>query len=474
MRSSNAPDVPHPARSHDCPSTTAVRGRLVWFRDDPFLRPSAEALEYVEDGLLVCQEGRIVAAGDYGRLVRALPPGVTVESYRDKLILPGLVGSHAHYVQMRIIASYGEQLPEWLQDYVYPEEVRFTDPAYARSIAALFCDELLRNGTTTAMVYCAPSPQSVDALFEESVGRGMRLVAGKVMMDRNALPGMLDSSPEQAYEDCAKLIDRWHGVGRSVYAVTPRFAFTCTPGMLSAAGALWREHPGTRLQTHVSENTREIELVKGLFPRPPYKDYIDVYEKHGMLGPGAVFAHAVHLGKREWRRLHETGSGVSHCPSSNLFLGSGLFRMKRAVKPGRRVPVGLGSDVAGGTSLSLLQTASEAYKVGALRRYPMDGVQLFYLATTGSATAMRLEHLIGSLEPGHEADFIVLDPAATPTLDARTSGDDSIDDLLFSLAVMGDDRTVLATYVAGRLAHHRDTCPAPMPVRLNETRGPEK
>ncbi|WP_380280878.1 guanine deaminase [Kitasatospora purpeofusca] len=474
MRSSHAPDAPDPGRSHHrCQGTTAVRGRLVWFRDDPFLTSSDEALVYVDDGLLVCQDGKIVAAGDYGRLVRALPPGVTVESYRDKLILPGLVGSHAHYVQMRIIASYGEELPEWLQDYVYPEEIRFSDPAYARPIAALFCDELLRCGTTTAMVYCAPSPQSVDALFEESVGRGMRLAAGKVLMDRNAPPEMLDSSPEQAYEDSAKLIERWHGVGRSVYAVTPRFAFTCTSRMLSVAGALWREHPGTLLQTHVSENVREIQQVAELFPPPQYRDYVDVYEQHGLLGPGAVFAHAVHLSKREWRRLHETGSGVSHCPTSNLFLGSGLFRMKRAVKPGRRVPVGLGSDVAGGTSLSLLQTASEAYKVGALRQYPMDGVQLFYLATVGSATAMRLDHLIGSLEPGHEADFIVLDPAATPTLDARTAGDDSIDDLLFSLAVMGDDRTVLATYIAGRLAHYRDACPKPLPVRLTDTRGAE-
>ncbi|GCD42826.1 guanine deaminase [Streptomyces paromomycinus] len=475
MRSSCAPDAACPDRPSGGPSgcqgTTAVRGRLVWFRDDPFLTSSDEALVYVDDGLLVCHDGKIVAAGDHGRLVRDLPPGVTVESYRDKLILPGLVGSHAHYVQVRIIAEYGEELLDWLRDYVYPEERRFADASYARPIAALFCDELLRNGTTTAMVHCATSPQSVDALFEESVGRGMRLVAGKVLMDRKAPSDVLDSSPEQAYEESRKLIERWHGVGRSVYAVTPRFAYTCSSEMLRVAGALWREHPGTLLQTHLAENRWEVAKVAELFPPPRYRDYVDVYEKHGLLGPGAVFAHAVHLRKREWERLHHTGSGVSHCPTSNLFLGSGLFRMKRAARRSRRVPVGLGSDVAGGTSLSLLQTASEAYKVGALRGYPMDGVKLFYLATVGSATAMRLDHLVGSLEPGHEADFVVLDPAATPQLDARTADVDSVNDLLFSLAVMGDDRAVLATYLAGRLAHRRDACPGPLPVRPTDTRG---
>ncbi|MGW1177029.1 guanine deaminase [Kitasatospora sp. NPDC002543] len=438
---------------------TAVRGGLVWFRDDPFLTSDEEALVHVKDGLLVCENGKIVAAGPYGDLVRDLPDDVKVVQYRDKLILPGLVSCHVHYVQTRIIAAYGKQLLDWLDHHIYPEEKRFSDADYARAVAALFCDELLRNGTTTAMVNCATYPRSVDALFAESVGRGMRLAAGKVLMDREAPPALLDASPQVAYEQSAELIERWHGVGRSIYAVTPRFAVACTPEMLRTASKLWRDHPGTLLQTHLAENRNEVKKVHQLFPK--CKDYVDVYERHGLLGPGAVFAHAVHLSKREWKRLYRTGSGTAHCPTSNLFLGSGLFRMKRATNPRRRALVGLGSDVGGGTSLSLLQTASEAYKVGALRGFPMNGVKLFYLATTGSAAAMRLDHLVGSLEPGHEADFIVLDPTATPLLAARTSNTKTIHDLLFTLAVMGDDRTVLATYLNGRLAHDRDDPSAP-------------
>ncbi|MGW2873289.1 guanine deaminase [Kitasatospora sp. NPDC001225] len=443
------------------PALTAVRGGLVWFRDDPFLTPEgeddADALVYVEDGLLVCEDGKIVAAGDYGDLVRGLPPDTKIAHYRDKLILPGFVSTHVHYVQTRIIAAYGNQLLDWLKADVFPEEARFSDPDYARDVAALFCDELLRNGTTTALVNCATYPESVDALFAESVGRGMRLAAGKVLMDSEecaAPTELLDASPEVGYEQSRELIERWHGVGRSIYAVTPRFAVACTPGMLRAAGELWREYPGTLLQAHLAENKAEVEKVRQLFPE--CEDYVDVYETYGLLGPGAVFAHAVHLSKREWKRLYKTGSGVAHCPTSNLFLGSGLFDMPRATDPRRRILVGLGSDVGGGTSLSLLQTTGEAYKVGALRDFPMTGVKLFYLATVGSASAMRLDHLVGSLEPGHEADFIVLDPDATPLLSARTSNAGSLGELLFTFALMGDDRTVLATYLNGRLAHERD------------------
>lgn len=327
---------------------------------------------------------------------------------------------------------------------------------------------MLRNGTTSALVDCATYPQSVDALFAESVGRGMRLAAGKVLMDRNAPPELLDASPEQGYEESRKLIEKWHGVGRGLYAITPRFAVACTSEMLRVAGALWREHPGTLLQAHLAENRQEVDEVAGLFPR--YRDYVDVYEQHGLLGPGAVFAHAVHLSTREWKRLYRTGSGVAHCPTSNLFLGSGLFSMRRATKPNRRVLVGLGSDVGGGTSLSLLQTASEAYKVGALDDYPMDGVKLFYLATLGAAKAMRLDGIVGSLEPGNEADFIVLDPAATPLLATRTARAESIDDLLFALAVMGDDRTVLATTSTDNSRTNGRRSPVPNPL-IDTTRG---
>lgn len=432
---------------------TAVRGTLVWFRSSPFLTSSAEALVHVQDGLLVCEDGKITAVGEYRHLSKELPRGTKVTHYRDKLILPGFVDCHVHYVQTRIIGAYGQQLLDWLTDAVYPEEMRFSKPAYARSVAALFCDELLRNGTTTAMVHCATYPQSVDALFEESNDREMRLVAGKVLMDRNAPYELCDRSPEQGYEQSKALIERWHGQGRSLYAITPRFAVACTPGMLEVAGQLRQEYPDTLMQTHLAENSSELADVKRLFPG---RSYTDVYEEYGLLGPGSVFAHCVHLSKRELKRLHKTGSGIAHCPTSNTFLGSGLFSMGRATARRRPVAVGLGSDVGGGTSLSLLQTAAEAYKVGALDDNPMDGVKLFYLATLGSATAMGIDHLVGSLKRQSEADFVVLDPTATPMLAARTAESESVTDLLFALAIMGDDRAVLATYVNGKLAHERD------------------
>ncbi|WP_150244228.1 guanine deaminase [Nocardiopsis quinghaiensis] len=457
-----------PSATSGCSTTTAVRGSLVWFGTDPFLTSSEQALEYVEDGLLVSQNGRITAAGPYTELADGLPTGTTVVHYRDKLILPGFVDPHVHYVQTRIIGAYGDQLLDWLHNHVYPEEVRFADPAYARRFAKLFCDQILRNGTTTALVNCATYPVSVDALFEETTRRGMRVAAGKVLMDRNARPDLLDASPLQGYEESEALIRKWHGVGRSLYAITPRFAVACTDEMLRSAGELWSEHPGTLVQAHLAENTREVREVRALFP--DRKDYVDVYEHHGLLGRGAVFAHAVHMDKREWRRLSATGSGIAHCPTSNLFLGSGLFAMREARKPKRPVYTGLGTDVGGGTSLSLMQTMNEAYKVGQLGLLPMDGTKLFYLATLGGASAMGLDGVVGSLAPGNEADFVVLDPSATQLLAVRTAESETVDDLLFALANLGDDRAVAATYVNGRIAHERDPCLDAKPDRAGRRR----
>jgi guanine deaminase len=436
------------------PAVTAVRGSLVWFGADPFLTSSAQALEYVADGLLVARHGRITAAGPYAELVGTLPAGTAVVDHRDKLILPGFVDAHVHYTQTRVIASRGEDFTAWLRDHVHPEEARFADAAHARRTAALFCDQVLREGTTTALVHCATSPASVDALFEETTRRGMRVAAGKVLMDRGARADLLDPSPRQGYERSEALIRRWHGVGRCLYAITPRFAPACTEEMLRLAGRLWAEHPGTLVQTHLAENTGEVEAARELFPGR--RDYVDVYEHAGLLGRGAVFAHAVHLGEREWRRLSATGGAVAHCPTSNLFLGSGLFSLRDAKDPGRPVTVGLGTDVGGGTGLSPLRTMDEAYKVGRLGRASMDGTKLFHLATLGGATAMGLDGVVGSLAPGHEADFVVLDPSATPLLATRTAESETVDDLLFALAILGDDRAVAATYVNGRPAHERD------------------
>ncbi|MEU0239644.1 guanine deaminase [Nocardiopsis sp. NPDC006198] len=463
----NAVTTP-PEAGGGCGAVTAVRGSLVWFAEDPFLTSGEGALEYVEDGLLVCRDGRITAAGEYSDLVEKLPVGATVVHHRDKLILPGFVDPHVHYVQTRIIGAYGDQLLDWLQNSVYPEEARFASRAYAERFAKLFCQQILRNGTTTALVNCATYPVSVDALFEETHRRGMRVAAGKVLMDRNARSDLLDPSPRQGYEESEALIRKWHGVGRSLYAVTPRFAVACTNEMLRLAGELWHEHPGTLMQTHLAENRDEVEEVRRLFPER--ENYVDVYEHYGLLGRGAVFAHSVHLEKREWKRLSATGSGVAHCPTSNLFLGSGLFSMRDARHRKRPVHTGLGTDVGGGTSLSLLQTMGEAYKVGQLGHVPMDGTKLFYLATLGGAETMGLEGVIGSLAPGHEADFVVLDPSATQLLAARTAESETVDDLLFALATLGDDRAVAATYVGGRVAHERSPCPDPKPRRSSRRR----
>ncbi|MER6912789.1 guanine deaminase [Streptomyces sp. NPDC000594] len=433
---------------------SAVRGQLVWFRDDPFLTDPGHAFVHVDDGLLICEDGLVTAAGDYGELRERIPAGVEPVHYPEHVITPGFIDTHVHYVQTGIIAAFGSQLIDWLNHYTFVEEQRFADAAYAREAAAVFCDELLRNGTTTALTFCAVYPQSVDALFEETTRRNMRMAAGKVLMDRNAPDALLDTA-RTGYEDSKALLERWHGTGRNLYAITPRFAPTSTPEQLEAAGTLRREHPGALLHTHVSENTGEISWVRSLFP--DRRGYLDVYDHYGLLGPGAVLAHGVHLTASERARCAETDTAIAHCPTSNLFLGSGLFHVHDAKDPRRPLRVGLGTDIGAGTSFSLLATMNEAYKVAELSNYPLDSVKAFYLATLGGAQAMGIDDRVGSLEPGHEADFVVLDPRATPLLARRTARTESIEELLFVLAVMGDDRTVRATYVAGERAHDRDT-----------------
>ena len=283
--------------------------------------------------------------------------------YSGCLIAPGFVDTHVHYVQTGMVASYGTQLLDWLDRYAFPAEMAFRDPAHAAAMASTFCDELLRNGTTTALVFCAVYPQSVDALFAEAERRNMRVIAGKVLMDRNA-PEALRDTAQSGYDDSKSLIARWHGRGRSLYAITPRFAGTSTPAQLDAAGALWREHPDVRVHTHIAENRREIEWTAALFPER--KDYLDIYDHHGLIGRRAVLAHGVHLAEDELCRCHESGTALAHCPTSNLFLGSGLFRIGAVKDPRRPVQVGLGTDIGGGTSFSLLATMGAAYQIAQL------------------------------------------------------------------------------------------------------------
>ena len=432
---------------------TALRGMIVTCRDDPFLTDPTRAFVTEPDGIVVCRDGMIERVGPAAEISRSIPIGTSVRHYEGCLIAPGFTDTHVHYVQTGMIASHGEQLLDWLNRYAFPAEMAFSDPAHAEAMARVFCDELLRNGTTTALVFCAVYPQSVDALFAEAERRGMRLIAGKVLMDRNA-PAQLRDTAQQGYDESKALIARWHGRGRSLYAITPRFAGTSTPAQLDAAGSLWREHPGVLMQTHISENRREIEWTAELFPER--KDYLDIYDYHGLIGKGAVLAHGVHLSEREICRCHESSAAIAHCPTSNLFLGSGLFQMSRLKDAKRPVEVGLGTDIGGGTSFSMLATMSAAYEIAQLNGRSLAAVQAFYLATLGGARALSLDDKIGSIAAGREADLIVLDPKATPLLALRSERAESIQDLMFALLTLGDDRAVAATYVAGKLAHARD------------------
>jgi guanine deaminase len=420
----------------------AVRGRLAWF-------PAWDEAREVADGaVLVGPDGLIERVGEAPALLRDLPPGTPIDDWRPCLVVPGLVDAHVHYPQTRVIASYGAQLLDWLRRYTFAEEQGYADPAHAAAGASFFLDELLRNGTTTAAVYCTVHPQSADAFFAEARRRRLRMVAGKVMMDRDAPPGLLDT-PERGYRESLELADRWHGVDRLGYAVTPRFAVTSTDAQLEAAGALLRERPGLWLQTHLAENRAEIATVAERFPWA--RDYADVYDRFGLLGPRSVLGHCIHLSARERSRLAEAGAVAAFCPTSNLFMGSGLFDMAATREAGVRTA--LATDVGGGTSYSMLRTAAEAYKVLQLQGQNLHPVAAFHLMTRGNALALGLADRIGALEPGMEADLAVLDPAATPAMAHRTErGEGDLATALFALVTLGDDRSVRATYVLGERA----------------------
>jgi len=431
-------------------AASAVRGHAISFRADPFF--ADDALVDIPDALIVTENGIVTAFGPYADTKDQIPAGVEVAHYPDALISAGFIDTHIHYVQTGIIGAFGSQLIDWLNTYTFVEEQRFKDKAHAQAIAKLYFDQLLANGTTTAVTFAAVYPESVDAFFEESQRRGTRMIGGKVLMDRNAPNGLLDT-PQSAYDDSKALIAKWHGKGRDLYAITPRFAPTSTPEQLELAGALWNESPGTFHHTHVSENLGEIAWVKQLFPERA--GYLDVYDHYGLLGRRSVLAHGVHLTAAERRRVHDTGSAVAHCPTSNLFLGSGLFHVHQAKDPKHPMHVGLGTDIGAGTSFSILETMNEAYKVAELNSYPMDSLKSFYLATRGGAEALDLADKIGSIDVGMEADLVVLDTKATPLLEYRTSRVKDTQELMFVLSIMADDRAVAATYIAGQPAYER-------------------
>jgi len=426
------------------------RAQVLHFLDDPSLVGDADSYEYYPDGVLVVQNGRVDRLGPAREVLPDLPPDLKVVSHRDALIMPGFVDCHVHYPQTEIVAAYGEQLLEWLQTYIFPTERAFADPEKARQIADIFLDELLRNGTTTALAFATVHATSVDAYFTAARARRMRMICGKTLMDRNA-PDYLTDTPESGYTDSKALIQKWHGKERLRYAVTPRFAPTCSDAQLTKAGQLMNEYPDLYLHTHLAENLDEVAWVQKLFPQ--CSGYLDVYAHFGLLGKRSIFAHCLHLRDAEFERLHQNGAKIAFCPTSNLFLGSGLFKLQTA--EAAQVTVGLGTDTGAGTSFSLLQTINEAYKIQQLQKHTLSPLKSFYLATLGGARTLDLADRIGNFEPGKEADFIVLDYRATPILDLRLANCRHISDRLFVLAMLGDDRVVKATYVLGNEAYRR-------------------
>ena len=432
-------------------ATTAFRASILHCLADPggaTDHNKSSAVEYIDDGLLIVGNGHVHETGEAEALLPGLPGDVELVEHRDKLIIPGMIDCHVHFPQIDIIASYGEQLLDWLNRYAYPVEQKFADAAHAAEVADFFVDELLRNGTTTALVFATVHPQSVDAIFDKALKQNMRLLAGKVLMDKNC-PEELRDDPQSGYTDSLALIDKWHGKGRLSYAITPRFAVTSSEDQLAEAGRLASEHPEVYVHTHLAENGDEVELIAKQFPWSA--SYLDVYEHFGLVRERSVFAHCLHFDDRDRKTLSEHGGAIAFCPTSNLFLGSGLFDLRSANDKGIRV--GLGTDVGGGTSLSVLRTASDAYKVLHLQGQALPPFDALYMATLGAARALYLEDKIGNFEPGKEADFVVLDSRATSITARRLSKSDDVAEKLFALILLGDDRSVVATYLMGKLAH---------------------
>lgn len=408
---------------------------------------AAGSVEYFEDGLLVVADGYVDEVGPAGDLLKRLPSNVQVVDHGDKLIIPGLIDCHVHYPQIDIIASYGERLLDWLEKYAYPAERAFADPEHAKEVAEFFVQELLHNGTTTACVFATVHPHSVDAIFGAASNCGMRLIAGKVLMDRNC-PEDLRDTAATGYEQSRALIEKWHGRDRLLYAVTPRFAITSSEAQLREAGRLLQEFPDVYLHTHLAENEEEVKRVAELFPWS--QSYLHVYEHFGLVREQSVFAHCIHMGDEDRKLMAKKGAAMAFCPSSNLFLGSGLFDFAAASRCGVRV--GVGSDVGGGTSISIFETLGDGYKALQLGGQSLSPFGPLYLATLGSARALYLEDAIGNFLQGKEADFVVLDESRREAGRRQPERASGLAARVFRLCILGDDRVVSATHVAGHPA----------------------
>lgn len=423
-------------------SRKVLRGRVLSFVDEPDTFDDTSSYRYFEDGAVeIGDDGRIERVGQFEGSHDA---GTLIVDHRPHLILPGFIDPHIHFPQMQVIGSYAGALLEWLNTYTFVEEQKFGNEAHARRIASRFFDELIRHGTTTAAAYCSVHPQSVDAFFTEAAKRNMLMIGGKVMMDRNAPQALLDTA-QIGYDQTRAGIEKWHGRGRALYAITPRFAITSSPEQMEMAEALAREFPDCHIQTHVSENLAEIEFVRELYPN--LMDYCGIYERYHLLGPRTLLGHCIHLTHREVELVAETGSVAVFCPTSNLFIGSGLFDYERLHVRGARIAVA--TDVGGGSSYSMLRTLDEGYKVMQLRGQRLHPLRSFYHMTLGNARALGLEGEIGTLGPGIAADVVVLDARATPQMSLRMETVSTLSEELFLLQTCGDDRAVVETYVAG-------------------------
>lgn len=427
----------------------AYRATLLDCIANPAVAGEEHSCRTVADGIITVEGGIITGRGTAEEMLPKIKD-IPVRHFPGSIIVPGFVDTHVHYPQTEMIASYGEQLLQWLERYTFPAEQDFSTPSHARRVASLFLSQLVRNGTTTALVFATVHPESVEALFEQALEMNLQILSGKVLMDRNAPEPLLDT-PEQSYLQSKQLIERWHGKGRLRYAVTPRFAATSSPEQLAVAGKLLQEHQGLYLHTHLAENIDEVQWIADLFPESD--NYLDVYHRHKLTGPRSVFAHAIHLCTEEYHTLAHTGSAIAFCPSSNLFLGSGLFPLHNAYRHGIRT--GLGSDVGAGTSFSHLRTLGDAYKVQQLQRQKLSPAQSLFLATLGGAEALYLQDSIGSLEPGKYADFTVLDSGGSALIQHRWQRAHTTLERFFVLATVGDDRNVAATYAAGNNVYLR-------------------
>ena len=420
-----------------------LKGRVLQFTKNPFKYNIDASCNIIEKGGVLIIDNKIKDVDLFSKL-KQKHPKTDIYDYGDNLICPGFIDCHMHYPQTRIIASYGKRLLDWLNDYTFPEESKFNDYQYSREVASLSLDLCLRNGTTTVSSFCTTSYESADIFFEESEKRNMCVVAGKTCMDRNA-PNYLTDTIESSYEDSKKLIKKWHLKGRGIYAITPRFAPTSTEEQLSVLGKLWSEHPDCLLQTHLSEQQEEIEWVKKLFPNS--KTYLEVYEKYGLVKRNSIFGHAIHLTEREIELLEEKNSSIAHCPTSNTFIGSGIFNLKKLLK--YNINIGLATDTGGGTSFSMLRTISEAYKISQLNHFSIHPAQLIWLATVGSSRVLKLENEIGNIKKNYYADIVIINLKSTIEIKQRAEQAENIWEEIFPTLIMGDDRAITATWASG-------------------------